>query len=330
VSAVLLLSALGHTGAAAADEPVDDPERIVDAAREFEEGRRSYRAGEYAVAAVHFESAHRVAPRADALRNAILARQKAKENARAATLSALGLLRYPDDAALAQLAKPILANAEKRLHRVDLQCVEPCKVVTDKKLAPWSDTSEAVLFFEPGTHEIAVTWGRKSGKAGVEAVAGGRSTVKLSPPGDGPLVVAPPSDPERPAPTAPPPAPPARFLLPRAAVIALGATTVVAGGLTIYSAVDMRDNPGKDKVRADCAGRDRSCKTYQDALAAQTRTNILLGITVGAAAVTGLVGAFLTDWSPNEPASAGVKGPRVVPYLTHDGRQGTLGATGTF
>lgn len=317
---------------ARADEPVDDPERIVDAAREFEEGRRAYRAGEFASAAAHFESAYRVAPRADALRNAILARQKAKDNARAATLSALGLVRYPDDAALGQLAKPIVAAADKRLHRVDLRCGVPCKVVADKKLAPWADTSDAVLYFEPGSHELAVTWGRKSQKANVEATVGGKSTVKLSPPEDAPVAVAPPAEETTKEP--PPPPPPAGFKLPKPAFIALGVTTVLLGGFTTYSAIDMRSDPGKDKVRADCAGRDRSCKTYQDALSAQRRTNILLGVTAGAAVVTAAVGVFLTDWSNPAPSSAKAGGPTrsggVLPFVSHDGRQGILGATGTF
>lgn len=317
---------------ARADEPVDDPERIVDAAREFEEGRRAYRAGEFATAAAHFESAHRVAPRADALRNAILARQKAKDNARAATLSALGLVRYPDDAALAQLAKPIVAAADKKLHRVDLRCGVPCKVVADKKLAPWADTSDAVLYFDPGNHEIAVTWGRKSQKANVEATAGGKSTVRLTPPEDVPLTVPPPAQetPEEP----PPPPPPKGFKLPKAAFIALGVTTVVIGGFATYSAIDMRSDPGKDKVRADCAGRDRSCKTYQDALSAQRRTNILLGVTAGAAVVTAAVGVFLTDWSKAPESTAGgvsrAPGRAVLPFVSHDGHQGILGATGSF
>lgn len=334
-SSILIALALSLVSSGArADELGDDPERIVDAAREFEEGRRAYRANEFASAAAHFESAHRAAPRADALRNAILARQKAKENARAATLSALGLVRYPEDAALTALAKPIVAAADKRLHRVDLQCGSPCKVVADNKLAPWADTSDAVLYFEPGAHEIAVTWGRKSQKANVEATVGGRSTVRLRPPED-PPAAPPPQPSEQPPPEAPPPPPSAGFKLPKAAFIAFGVTTVVLGGFTTYSAIDMRSDPGKDKVRADCAGRDRSCKTYQDALSAQRRTNVLLGVTAGAAVVTAVVGVLFTDWSKpptTTAARAGARAPSasVLPFFVHDGHQGTVGATGTF
>jgi hypothetical protein len=322
-----------------AQEKSTDPEAIIDAAREFEEGRRAYRAADYSAAAAHFEAAHRVAPRADALRNAILARQKDKDLARAATLVAVGITRYPEDTGLAHMAKQLLPPAEKRLFRVDLSCGVPCTIVADKKLAPWPDTSEAVLFFEPGTHEIAVTWGRKSRTTTVEATAGGRDAVKLTPPEDKP----PPKEPDPPPEVeeGKPPEPPApSWKLPTTAFYAFGATTLVFGGLTTYSAIAMRSDPGKDKVRADCAGRDRSCQTYQQALSAQRRTNVLLGVTVGAAVVTGLVGAFLTDWSGPAERTAGssrglrqtgkTSGVRVVPFVWHDGRQGSVGASGTF
>lgn len=341
---VLVISALAcglasmTPATARAGDKASDPEAIIDAAREFEEGRRAYRAGDFAVAAAHFEAAHRAAPRADAIRNAILARQKDKDLARAATLVAVAIARYPEDTGLAQMAKQLLPPAERRLFRVDLSCGSPCTIVADKKLAPWPDTSEAVLFFEPGKHEIAATWGRKSRTSTVEGTAGRRAPLKLTPPEDPP---PPPKDAE-PEPEPPKQAEPSpkSWKLPRTAFYAFGATTLVFGGITTYSAIAMRSDPGKDKVRADCAGRDRSCQTYQDALSAQRRTNVLLGVTVGAAVVTGVVGAFLTDWA-TPPTSAGsgqepayrrteTARVRVVPFVWHDGRQGTLGATGTF
>jgi hypothetical protein len=323
---------------ARAEEKSTDPEAIIDAAREFEEGRRAYRAGDYAAAAAHFEAAHRAAPRADALRNAILARQKDKDLARAATLAAVAVTRYPEDTGLAQMAKQLLPSAEKRLFRVDLSCGAPCTIVADKKLAPWPDTSEAVLFFEPGAHEIAVTWGRKSRTTTVEGTSGKRTAVKLTPPEDKPAPVEPAPTPPEEAPEKPAEPKPPAWKLPPTAFYAFGATTLVFGGLAAYSGIEMRSDPGKDKVRADCAGRDRSCRTYQDALSAQRRTNVLLGVTAGAAIVTGIVGVFLTDWSGGAETTAARRlrqtdetaGVRVVPFVWHDGRQGSLGASGTF
>ena len=76
----------------------------------------------------------------------------------------------------------------------------------------------------------------------------------------------------------------------------------------------MRSNPGKNKVREDCAGQDESCPTYQDALSAQNRTNVLL-ITTGIAAVgTTLLGGFFTDWSDSK-APADETGARIVPTV---------------
>ena len=244
------------------------------------------------------------------------------------------MVRYPDDPAVVQLAKPILAAAEKKLHRVELSCGTPCKIVTDKKLSPWPDTSEAVLFFEPGPHEIAVTWGRKSRQANVEATAGGKSSLRLEAPAEVPTAPAsasasapPPSGDERGEPSTPAPG----FELPRPVAIGGAVATVVLAGVSVWSAFDMRDNPGKEKVRVDCAGQPRTCITYQEALSAQRRTNVLVGVTAGVAVATGVVAVFLTDWAGRPPPPAAARGVRrVVPYLTTDGRFPILGATGTF
>ena len=82
----------------------------------------------------------------------------------------------------------------------------------------------------------------------------------------------------------------------------------------------MRANPGKDKVREDCAGKDTSCPTYQQALAAQTRSNALL-VTTGVLAVgTAVLGVWFTDWdhhdaSPKSDEHTGTVG-RIHPVVS--------------
>jgi hypothetical protein len=65
----------------------------------------------------------------------------------------------------------------------------------------------------------------------------------------------------------------------------------------VLSGIDATNNPGVDAVRRACAGKDETCPAYQDGKSAETRTNVLLGVTLGAAVITGVVGLFFTEWS---------------------------------
>jgi hypothetical protein len=66
---------------------------------------------------------------------------------------------------------------------------------------------------------------------------------------------------------------------------------------TIYSGVDTLENPGPNAVREACAGQGTSCALYQEALAKQTRTNILIGTSIGAGVLSLTTAVFLTEWS---------------------------------
>src|SRR3954466_1820166 len=74
-----------------------DADRLKAAAEEFDSGRRSFKIKDFENAAVHFENADRDAPSPEALQIAIRARKEAGHTARAATLAALALSRYPTD-----------------------------------------------------------------------------------------------------------------------------------------------------------------------------------------------------------------------------------------
>ncbi|HVY49826.1 MAG TPA: hypothetical protein VHB21_28220, partial [Minicystis sp.] len=86
---------------------------------------------------------------------------------------------------------------------------------------------------------------------------------------------------------------------------------------------DTIQNPGTDAVKAACAGKGPSCPLYQDGLAKQTRTNVLLGATAGAAAVT-VVLAIFTRWK-SAPADAPVEPTALVLD-----RGAAIGARGAF
>ncbi len=120
-----------------------------------------------------------------------------------------------------------------------------------------------------------------------------RKPVETPPPPPPPIVGTP-----------PPPPPPASTKPFGPAVFFVGAgVTVALGAATIISGIDTKNNPGVDAVRKACAGKDESCPEYQQGKSAETRTNVLLGVTIGAAVVTGVIGVFFTQWSssPSTP-----------------------------
>ena len=85
------------------------------------------------------------------------------------------------------------------------------------------------------------------------------------------------------------------------AIFWVGASlTAVGGAATALSGIDTKNNPGAQRVQDECTTTD--CKLYQDGLAKQKRTNILLGVTGGLALFT-VVAAVLTDWGSDEKES---------------------------
>ena len=83
--------------------------------------------------------------------------------------------------------------------------------------------------------------------------------------------------------------------------VGAGVTAVMAG-TTIWSGIDTLNNPGKDRVRSECKAGDTECSVYQDGLAHQRRTNVLIGVTAGVGVATALIGILATDWSGGEAA----------------------------
>src|SRR5882724_1463340 len=86
-----------------------DAERLKTAAEEFDAGRRAFKTGQFEVSAAHFENADRDAPSPEALQSAIKARKEASQAARALTLAAWGVARYPSDKAFADFARNLFA-----------------------------------------------------------------------------------------------------------------------------------------------------------------------------------------------------------------------------
>jgi hypothetical protein len=313
----VVLAACLTAHSARADEPVASPDRLRAAEEEYDAGRRAFLADQFEVAASHFENAFRDAPRAQVLRNAMRSRQKAKQIARAATLADLARRRYAADQQTRELADEILADAASKLDELRITCSPECSVAADGKIASLDDARQFSVYLEPGLHSLvfAFSQGRTLSRS-VDSKAGGREDVsveapavpKASPPapvlGDG-LGTAP-------GPGVLPATPKKHDGLPPAVFFVGVGLTVAAGAATVISGVAAINSPGKDAVRTGCVGQGTNCALYQSGLAAETRTNVGIGVTAGLALLTTIGGVFLTDWGGSSTTgSASRKIPNV-------------------
>jgi hypothetical protein len=319
IPALIVLAFVASAALALAQEP-PDPGRLRAAAEDFDEGARLFKLKQFEEAAERFESADRLAPSAAPLGNAIRARRAAKQNARAATLSALALARYPEDKAIEELATKTIHELEKQLHRAEVSCRPGCTLLLDNKIAASDSVSSFSLFVEPGPHALVAGWsGGRARTAKFEAKKGVSEPISFEAP---PLPAASASGPAAtaaPTTTAalPPPGPSASApgastggLPPWVFLVGAGATVVV-GGLAIWSGVDTQSNPGPDNVRLACAGKTRDCDLFQQGLAHERRTNVLLVTTGVLGVATGVVGGLFTDWKGGGKGGGEARGPGV-------------------
>lgn len=298
------------------------PEQLQFAAQEHDLGYRAYVAKQFEEAATHFENAFFAAPNPAELRSAIRARRETGQNARAATLAAIGKRKYAADAALGKVADETLAATRPKIYEIHVTSPEECNVAVDAKVVTAEKASDFRFFVDPGKHELLVGWSdERSTKVSVDATAGGAQELSLTPP--------PPS--KKPdLPTTPPESTPSsKPFGPAVFFIGLGLTAAGAG-VTVWSGIDTQNNPGPNAVKADCVGQGTSCPQYQQGLSSQLRTNVLIAATGGVGLVTAVVGIFFTQWSHPDtqaehtpPAGAGL-------HLTPIIGPGQAGLMGTF
>ena len=334
----LLLAGLATSGFAAAAPPPTGPpdaERLKIAAEEFDAGRRAFKVKDFEGAAVHFENADRDAPSPEALQSAMRARKEAGQLARAATLGAWGISRYPNDKTFGDYARQVLVDADKTLHKVVIGCTPDCTIVVDNKVMPFPETPTATLYLDPGQHAIVAGWpNNRHRNADVNAVSGGTSKLTFNaatvektandapsgPNDSGALGTEPAGD--RGAETEK-----KGGLSPTIFYIGL-ASTVVLGGVTAWSGIDTVNNPGSDAVR-NCTGTKEYCDgLLAEGLAKETRTNVLIGVTSVVGVTTGIIALFFTSWG-DDSSSPEKKEARVMPVVGLNNGV-TIGAVGRF
>ena len=109
-----------------------------------------------------------------------------------------------------------------------------------------------------------------------------------------------------------------------------GAQKFAAGGVTVWSGIDTKNNPGPERVKNECAAGDTDCPLYKEGRSKQLRTNILIGVTGGLALATGLVGALAVDWGGGSKDDTTAKAKKKIQPMAGWSHGPNLGVRGTF
>jgi len=276
------------------------------AAKDFAEGDRAFKDGDYRHAAESYERAYHRVPHYSALWNAARSWDHAGEPARAANLYSRYLREAPPRARDRNSAQRLLRSLSNRLARLEIHTTD----VTDVRVDDTPVDAPSV-YVTPGTHVVE---GKTSDGTVVrqssDVQSGDVVSVSLVPAAAGTTASATPS----PAPSsaaAPAPAaaqsgptpptttddaqaeqPPSSSSSRRWSPVFVyfgGAVTLALGGITIWSGLDtlqQKDTFDKNPTQANLD----SGKTKQ------VRTNVLIGATAAVGVVTAVTALFLIDW----------------------------------
>jgi hypothetical protein len=292
----LLLAVLESTASA------QDARQRQAAAEAYDRGTAAYLEGAYAEAGQWFETAHRMAPAAPALMQAIRAHEHNDNHARAATL-ALELSRaYRDDKAASEFAAGVLSKNASALLRVEVTCDEDCKLDLDGKL------QEFLSFFvgPSSSHALTATFETGSKTASLEGAAGETRSIAFEAPPPAPAAAL---STEHGAPSGATTESSHRPLSPLYTWIgvgvtgALGIATIISGidansGVQGYNDAAAASSACMMMPGADCTELQSKAETLlNEGQSKEARTNVLIGVTAFAAVGTGVIALFLTDWS---------------------------------
>jgi tetratricopeptide (TPR) repeat protein len=297
------------------------------AAEAYDQGTAAYLSGDYEKAAEWFETANRMSPAAPALIQAARAHQQAGHQSRAATLALRIVTEYPNEAAAVQYAQGLLDQLAAKFVRVDVAC-DGCTIDVDGTL------QESQSFFvEPDqNHSVTASFETGERKGEVSGSAGESKTLEF---------------------TAPPPPPhplidvngginggggmndnQPKPLPPYVTFIGAGVTAALLG-TAIWSRIDTNNGVDPYKTAAgnwkDCLmdpmKTSKACEPlhkkaqekYDDGQSKETRTTVLWVATGAAAAATGVIALFFTNWSDDADKKAQSRAPRFAVAPTNGG-----------
>jgi tetratricopeptide (TPR) repeat protein len=298
----LMLAAVAGLGHAQAEDA-----SVVAAANAYAQAQQAELKGDHDRAAELFELADRIAPTPEALRSATRARMAAGQLALAADDAELLLARDPDpDATSRALADEVLAKARPELARYTFQCGEPCTVVVDRSATMVTPEKTQIVYLSPGSHDIELGFADDAAqRVKLNASAGVARTLRVARPALPPAQLAHEGAPREAR---------ARKGLSPAYFWSAAAATAVAGGLTLWSGLDLvnaRDDFKKDPTRS----------RFDDGQNKDTRTNALIGVT-SVLAVSTITLGFFTRFKRDEA--------RPTASVGFDGRSAQLNLHGSF
>jgi len=285
-------------GASSSAEAQSAEERRA-AGNAYNRGSTAYLAENWAQAARWFETAHRLAPAAPALVQAVRAHKLAGNDLRAATLALRLNALYADNADASSTASEVLGEQQPRFLRVDVVC-EGCSVELDGTLQEFPS-----FFVTPGEeHTVTASFETGEVEDTVRGRAGAQRELSFDAPPPPPEGVTPPveedprDDPDdgRVAPAEPEDE--GGGGLSPLFFISSAALTVGAGAVLVWSGLDalggVEDYESDPTPEALAEGQNK-----------ELRTNIMIGVTAGLGAVTVLLLLF-TDWDGDDEENVDV------------------------
>lgn len=301
---------------------------VAAAADAFSKAQQAELRGEFEAAVNLYELADQLAPTVEALRSAARSARKGGMNAMAANYAADLLAREPVDATSRALAEEILSSTTAELVRMHITCDQPCKVLVDGRIASRQSVADHTLYSKAGTRKLSASFGSGTTPEQTLPLSAG-TMVELT--FTAPVVVAPLDLDSQAAEVAA--AEPQKVdsaetrdghkLSPWYFGTA-GALTVVAGGLTVWSALEVKSaHKDYDRGAADAES------DYRDGRKLEKQTNALIGVTSGIAAVTVTL-AFFTDFKRDKAADKQRAARIGTPNFTASRQGAWLGYTRTF
>ncbi len=278
------------------------------AAQAYDRAAALYVDGNYAQAGQWFMTAYRLAPARAALVQAVRAYRAARQIDRAGTLAILLADQFPNDPAAVELASQVMEAAGRRTLLVTVDC-EGCEVEIDGRML----NTRAAYVSANERHRVVGHFGRAQVEASVSGGESEQEQVHFDRPegaevqeeeltegererrnsgmdtrteeGSGRQVL-----------------PPAVFYSALGVTVALGALTTWSGVDTLSGVDAYEDNPTAEGLSD---GQDK-----------ERRTNILLGVTLGMAAVS-IVTLILTKFGGDDDEDDDEASAAIVP--SHEG-----------
>jgi hypothetical protein len=295
----LALGAVVVPGAARADAGMSDDARAA-----YDRGTAAHARGDYRAAASELAEADLLAPNLVALKAALDEALLADDAELGMQLVERAHARAPGDASLTPSVRDAEARFTMRTGRVRIDCGgRPCAASIDGRRVAGAAPSIVLV----GPHRVVIELDAAKTTRDL-VVAGGREVDVVLPPAavgrSAPAVLA-----------SYPVVPREKGVSPVAWFLVAAGVTAISGAATVVSGVDTA-NQHSSFVSHGCAGAGggQCAELASNGSSAETRTNVLLGVT-GALGAATVVLAFFVPWhTAPEPRAALVLGDRSASF----------------